>query len=175
MPLLLANRSPFLESLPIKILPISQNLAQMAFFFFFFTQLSLIAPVRTHLSLICTLRGLDWSCTMVTRVWFLSPEFQVSKGQGAYPFHFLYPLEHGAQWLLITLNCAAYLISRKPSVITFTSFLISSPHKEFFEGNFLTGSPTPGLYGFCYKAPTEPIWYTHSTQKEQPILSWQSE
>lgn len=92
-PLFLANRGPFPQSSPIKILPILQILAQMAFSP---TQPSQITPVRTDPALHCTLRGLDLPCTMVTRVLFLSPEFQVSGDKGACLFHFLYPLEHGA-------------------------------------------------------------------------------
>lgn len=115
-----------------------------------------LTPVRTSLSLLCTLRGLALPYAVVTRVLSLSLEFWIPGGQEACFFHFYIPLEHGAWKLLITLNYAAYLRSRKPSIIAFTSFLISSMHKEFFEGNFLISPPIPGHYGFCYRQ--SPHW-----------------
>lgn len=120
------QQEPFSQSLPIKILLIPQILAQMGSF------LLSLTSVRTSLSLLCTQRGLDLPSTIVTRILSLSPICQIPGSQEACFFHFLYSLQHGGWQLLITLNCAVYLRSRKPSIIAFTSSLISSPHKEFF-------------------------------------------
>ena len=62
------------------------------------------------------------------------------------------------------INNSIYIFSDKQS----TQGILQG---EFL--NWLTNSWT-SWFLLETKPPTEPIWYTHITQKEQPILSWPS-